>query len=192
MEITEGEYKIKFIEAENSWETYYNDKCIAKTTQEIWDKFITSSNDGILKFNSKEAGQELLFTAIELTSSIVTSLQKESSMIKDDDGHVVNELEPSDKIGEPLNEKGQIVFEIAKTLEDLKSLPKDCSPGVIEACNSYVSKLIFKYAQIEKTAYQKEFDTLKEIVASDLQNNLDCSQELERMETIAKILNDFS
>lgn len=189
MEIKEGNYLAKFIKAENTWEIHYNKNLVAITHENLWK---SEHQDEHMEFSSRQAGESLLYTAIELTANFVEALNKESSMIKDDDGHVIDEEKPCEKLGEPLDERGQLIFQINKTIEDLKKLPQNISSNIVASINEHIVKLTLRYASLEKKAYEEEFDKLIISVQKDLKDGIDCLAGLQRLEDIKGILdNEF-
>ena len=85
MEIVQGNYRIKLVADLPVWRTYYNGRLVASTNKAMW------TNDSI-DFMSKEAGEALLYTAMDLLSGMEEAADKtavedtEGSMVKTDDG----------------------------------------------------------------------------------------------------------
>lgn len=190
MKITAGNYHTEFSTDENMWKTYHNQNLIAATTEDLW------SNDNI-RFASREAGEVLLYTTIEITAGLDTFLDSKivateisASMEKTDEGTVKNVETPSEKIEdeEPLNEERLIMIKIEALLDEaVLSQHKGLN---IKDKLAKIDLLQVEYNVIQKMALKSEMASLIRTAEFDLTSDKDCTAALNRVEEIVKALND--
>jgi hypothetical protein len=210
MEIRLGKYATKYSESDETWNTYYKNILIAATPKDLWE-------DEDIEFDSRQAGEALLYTTIELTGAISEVLDgehepfdkpvhdefpdlkhQEHNMEKTDDGDVKDIESPSDKIQdnnldiEP--EEQAIIQNITELLEklfEMKHQDTDEPDDELHDISMKIDAAIKEYTMFQGLKLERKLYKLSNKVRQALNNNLDCTAELEEAEKIIKALRNL-
>ena len=208
MEIRLGKYTTKYSEKDEIWNTYYKNILIASTTKDLWE-----SED--MEFDSRQAGEALLYTTIELTAAISEALDgekpqfdkpvhdefpdlkhQEHHMEKTDDGDVKNVESPSEKIHSNTvdPEEQEIIQKITDLLEklfEMKHQDTDEPDDELHDISMKIDAAIKEYTMFQGLKLERKLYKLSNKVRQALNNNLDCTTELEEAEKIIEALRNL-
>lgn len=213
MEIRHGKYFTKYSEKNEIWNTYYKNTLIASTPRDLWEY-----ED--IEFDSRQAGEALLYTTIELTAAISESVDKnsdkedddsledmhylpepkkeETTLQKTDDGDVKDVETPSDKIqynhSEVDPEEQELIKMITELLEkafELQHSDTDEADDELHDVGIKIDAAVKEYTKVQGLKLERKLYNLLNKAKYQLNDNLDCTAELNEAEKIIEALRNL-
>jgi len=201
MLISQGNLKIVLNEVKNEddttravWQAWLSDKLAGQVELSDWE-------NSDVDFYSKQAG-EILADQFKETLAIAAELEDEASMEKTDDGVVkdiapspIESVEPEACCGQcdvppghdPCDEtdsKKIIILHLNNLLDKAAALKLTEKP--YEHVYKEIEAWLTNYESLVATANTVKINALMEKIASDLADGLDCTAELDEVESLLK------